>query len=196
MHKHYTFSDIFAGLKDTIPECDDSNCSDVLTNINFLNSKNATFNLFDDPGLYLILNFQNGGELVFQKNNHLEVDGEKLNIIDLLSLVDDERIKVDAIIDRRFIEFNYKNKVNPLELILCAKSVLNTKTEGLVYVERSIAILSSDKNGIPLYGFCCVNKIEEEIGTEIDKKNFRVISTSSNTDLSSKLTNFLKESVV
>jgi len=195
LNKHYDNSSIFSSIEEALGENENSSFTDVLMNINYLNSKNSTFNIFNNPDLYLILNFQNNGEIVFQKNNNLEVDGMKPSISGRLELVDPERIKVDAINDRKFVEFNVHQKVKPLDLIVSFKNIINTKTRGDMTVERSIAILSSNENGIPLFGLCCINKISEPKGTEIDKYNFRIKSTSNNSELAKQLEEYLGQTV-
>ena len=185
LHELYKQSDIFASINDVLGEHEHTDFSTILTDFQYLNNKNKAFDLFKDPDLYLIINFQNG-EIVFEKNNRLEIGGFKMGLSQILELVDIESLKIDAKIDKAFIDFHIQNNAQALDLLLSSKTELTFGVHNKHYIERNISVLSNDKNGIPLFGFSCINLIE--VGN-YPIGNYAIRSTSNNIKLVEQLKN-------
>jgi len=192
LHELYKQSDIFASIENAIKGNSNVDSGELFTSLTYLNSKSTVFNLLNDSDLYLIINFQNGGEIVFEKNMNLQIGNIRLTLSKIMDLVDLKSLSVDAKIDKAFIEYHLNNKVEPLDLILTSKSFLTYKESHTIYIQRTIAILSNDNNGIPHFGFSCVNEVEK---SEFDFGNFQLRSSSNDSERVNDLASHIQSSL-
>ncbi len=183
--KEYNGSYIFSEVVTSLSKEESINQA-FFPSIDFLEKKNSIFNGFNNIDFYCMINIQEQGAPVFEKNITLELGLEEHSLFNVMQLISPCHLRLDAEMDKVFSEFHVENKFEPMDMVLINKHIIKDGNNKEVVIQRKITILSNDSKGFPVFGFCAIQLLRDT-STDFDDKNFQLIFTKDKKDLKGKL---------
>lgn len=193
-NKSYKGSYIFSEVLASVTKKDSPTEMNSFPSLDFLEKKNSTLNSFNDIDFYCLIDIQQGGDFILEKDISLKIGFEKNSIGKIISHIDDNLLRIDAEMDKVFTEFHINQHLEPLDMVLSnINSLVNDQGEKF-YLKRTICILSNDQNGIPMFGFCAITLIDYA-DEDFNPKNFTLHFTKPNEVLENKIRKLLSNSI-
>ncbi len=185
----YIFSEVITSLnkKNNIEHS-------FIPSIDFLSKKDSVFNGLNDIDFYCLIDIQNNGSLIFEKNLSLDLGLEEHSLIHIMSLIPTSSIRLDAEMDKIFIEFCMKHKFTPMDVVMTNEHVIKDYNGNTIILQRNITILANDSNEIPAFGFCGIRLLKKS-STTITENNYNLSFTKEKERYREELVNIISQAI-
>ncbi len=193
-HKNYKGSYIFSEVNSKLSKEGNSKGINSFPNLDFLERKNSTLNSLGNIDFYCLIDMQKDGQIIFEKDISLNIGLETNSVGDIVHRTSDEEVRIDQEMDKTFTEFYIHHQMEPMDMVLSNVNRIVNDNGEVYFLERIISILSNDENGIPLFGFCAISKIEME-EKDFNIRNFNIHFAKGNQEMQKELAQLIKEQI-